>query len=159
MDVEEFVSRGKNSPLHGQTLRGQVVTTVVGARWYIQDRTLIRSVQFGQEVDHNIRANKLISKAKLILDSNGDRKAVQLEWDTWEELLEFLENIEDSEAIELSRKSGEEVIPWEQAELNHDSQDDAWITDKLNEICAEVDTSLDPAIAAMQWASLRKVEW
>ena len=29
-----------------------------------------------------MRANKLISKAKLILDSNGDRKAVQLEWDT-----------------------------------------------------------------------------
>ena len=76
----------------------------------------MRSVQFGQEVDQNMRANKLISKAKLILDSNGDRKAVQLEWDTWEELLEFLEDIEDSEAIELSRKSGEEVIPWEQAE-------------------------------------------
>ena len=62
-----------------------------------------------------MRANKLISRAKLILDSNGDRKAVQLEWDTWEELLEFLEDIEDSEAIELSRKSGEETIPWEQA--------------------------------------------
>ena len=63
-----------------------------------------------------MRANKLISKAKLILDSNGDRKAVQLEWDTWEELLEYLEDIEDSEAIEHSRKSGEEVISWEQAQ-------------------------------------------
>ena len=30
VDVEEFVSKGKNSPLHGQTLKGQVVTTVVG---------------------------------------------------------------------------------------------------------------------------------
>lgn len=30
VDVEEFVSKGKNSPLHGQTLKGQVVTTLVG---------------------------------------------------------------------------------------------------------------------------------
>ena len=63
-----------------------------------------------------MKANKLISRAKLILDSNGDRKAVLLEWNTWEMLLEYLEDIEDSEAIELSRKSGEETIPWEQAE-------------------------------------------
>ncbi len=30
VDTEEFVSKGKNSPLHGQTLKGQVVVTVVG---------------------------------------------------------------------------------------------------------------------------------
>ena len=30
VDTEEFVSKGKNSPLHGQTLKGQVVTTLVG---------------------------------------------------------------------------------------------------------------------------------
>ena len=38
-------------------------------------------------------------------------------------------------------------------------KDDAWITEAINKVCAEVDTSLDPAIAAMQWASLRKSEW
>ena len=30
VDTDEFVSKGKNSPLHGQTLKGKVVTTVVG---------------------------------------------------------------------------------------------------------------------------------
>ena len=30
VDVEAFVSKGKNSPLHGQTLKGQVVMTLVG---------------------------------------------------------------------------------------------------------------------------------
>ena len=30
VDTEEFVSKGKNSPLHGARLRGQVVTTLVG---------------------------------------------------------------------------------------------------------------------------------
>ena len=41
---------------------------------------------------------------------------------------------------------------------NRSKEDDAWITEAINKVCAEVDTSLDPAIAAMQWASLRKVE-
>ena len=30
VDTEKFVSKGKNSPLHGQTLKGQVVMTMVG---------------------------------------------------------------------------------------------------------------------------------
>ena len=30
VDAEAFVSKGKNSPLHGQTLKGKVVMTVVG---------------------------------------------------------------------------------------------------------------------------------
>ena len=30
VDTEQFVSKGKNSPLHGQTLKGKVVTTMVG---------------------------------------------------------------------------------------------------------------------------------
>ena len=32
VDTEAFVSKGKNSPLHGRTLRGRVVTTVVGGK-------------------------------------------------------------------------------------------------------------------------------
>ena len=38
-------------------------------------------------------------------------------------------------------------------------QDDAWITEAINEVCAEVDTSMDPVYAAMQWASLSKHDW
>ena len=30
VDAEAFVSKGKNSPLHGQTLKGKVVMTMVG---------------------------------------------------------------------------------------------------------------------------------
>ena len=32
VDVDDFVSKGKNSPLHGQTLKGRIVTTVYGGR-------------------------------------------------------------------------------------------------------------------------------
>ena len=37
VDTEQFVSKGKNSPLHGATLRGQVVATVVGGEVVFQD--------------------------------------------------------------------------------------------------------------------------
>ncbi len=40
-----------------------------------------------------------------------------------------------------------------------DESEDAWITEQVNRICAEEDTSLDPVIAAMQWATIKKVEW
>jgi dihydroorotase len=32
VDVERFVSRGKNSPLHGQTLRGTVLLTIANGQ-------------------------------------------------------------------------------------------------------------------------------
>ena len=71
-----------------------------------------------------MRANYLIARAYSVTDSTGQRKAVQLEWDTWEELLEFLEDIADSETIGRTHKSGEELVPLEQAkaELGQDDK-------------------------------------
>ena len=37
VDTEEFVSKGKNSPLHGARLKGQVVATLVGGRIVFED--------------------------------------------------------------------------------------------------------------------------
>lgn len=62
-----------------------------------------------------MRANYLIKRAKLILDSNGKRKAVQLDYTTWDQLLGFLEDIEDIEEIDRARAASEEAIPWEHA--------------------------------------------
>ena len=45
------------------------------------------------------------------------------------------------------------------ADDSSDDQDGVWITRAANKVCAEVDTSLDPVIAAMQWASLPKEDW
>ena len=39
------------------------------------------------------------------------------------------------------------------------THDDASITEKLNEVYAEEDSSLDPALYAMQWAALPKEDW
>ena len=40
VDTEQFVSKGKNSPLHGQTLKGKVVTTVVAGEVVFNDKSL-----------------------------------------------------------------------------------------------------------------------
>ena len=37
VDTEEFVSKGKNSPLHGATLKGRVVATLVGGEVMFED--------------------------------------------------------------------------------------------------------------------------
>ena len=40
VDTEKFVSKGKNSPLHGATLRGRVVVTMVGGEVVFEDDKL-----------------------------------------------------------------------------------------------------------------------
>ena len=89
-----------------------------------------------------MRANELIEKAQFVTDSTGKKRAVLLDYALWEELLELLEDSSDGERSK-----------------DDDEQDDAWITEAINRVCAEVDTSLDPAIAAMQRASLPKDRW
>ena len=41
VDTEAFVSKGKNSPLHGARLRGRVVTTVVGGEVAFEDGRVV----------------------------------------------------------------------------------------------------------------------
>ena len=84
-----------------------------------------------------MQVNELIRKAQTVVDCDGNKKAVQLDYATWEELLAFISDKTDDRT----------------------TQDKSWITEKLNEIYAEEDSSLDPALAAMQWASLPKEDW
>lgn len=84
-----------------------------------------------------MQVNELIRKAQTVVDCDGNKKAVQLDYATWEELLAF-----------ISDKAGDRI-----------SGDKSWITEKLNEIYADEDSSLDPGLAAMQWATIKKVEW
>ena len=62
-----------------------------------------------------MQVNELLRKAQMIVDCDGNNKAVQLDYATWEELLELLEDIEDMEEMDRIRESGGEYVPWEQA--------------------------------------------
>ena len=106
-----------------------------------------------------MRASELIEKAQLVIDSKGKKSAVQLDYATWEELLALLEDLEDLEEIGGTRRSGEEYVPSEQVQEELSARGDARIAEAINRVCAEVDTSLDPAISAMQRTWLSKEDW
>ncbi len=56
-----------------------------------------------------------LQTAQFVVDANGIRKAVVLEFALWEELLLILEDAEDAEELNLLREFEEEVVSWEQA--------------------------------------------
>ena len=109
-----------------------------------------------------MHVDEILGKVRFVVDpKTGKKSAVLIDYAIWEELLTLLEGAEDSTEVDRIAREGEEYEPREQAkaELSDDRRDDTWITDELNKVYSEVDSSLDPVIAAMQWASLRKVEW
>ena len=56
-----------------------------------------------------------LQAAQFVIDADGTKKAVVLDYALWEELLLLLEDAEDAEELDLLRKSGEEAVSWEQA--------------------------------------------
>ena len=65
----------------------------------------------------------LIQKFQFVVDSNGEKQAVLLDYAVWEELLNLLEDLEDSEEIGRLRDAAEELVPWEQAKVEPLSDD------------------------------------
>ena len=58
---------------------------------------------------------ELIDSARFVVDSEGHKKAVLLDFERWQELLELLEDLADLQEIDRVRNAGEETLPWEQA--------------------------------------------
>jgi len=56
-----------------------------------------------------------LQTAQFVVDADGTKLAVILDYAIWEELLSLLEDHVDAEEIDHLREAGEEVIPWEQA--------------------------------------------
>jgi len=58
---------------------------------------------------------EMLQTAEFVVDAQGNRRAVLLDYKVWEKLLTLLEDWEDAEEIRRLREAGEEAIPWEQA--------------------------------------------
>ncbi len=61
-------------------------------------------------------ADKL-QAAQFVVDADGTKKAIILDYALWEELLLLLEDAEDAAEMHHLREAGEEAIPWEQAKV------------------------------------------
>lgn len=58
---------------------------------------------------------KLIDQVQFVVDANGDKKAVVVDWATWEELLTLLEDLEDVEEVRHLRELKETAVEWQVA--------------------------------------------
>lgn len=58
---------------------------------------------------------KIVESAQIVIDANGTKKAILLDFALWEEILELLEDLEDAAEIDRLRDEDEEEISWEQA--------------------------------------------
>jgi PHD/YefM family antitoxin component YafN of YafNO toxin-antitoxin module len=67
-----------------------------------------------------MNVEQLLQSAQFVLDAEGRKRAVLLDWDTWEELLTFLEDLEDAEEIGRLRELDEETISWADATVELD---------------------------------------
>ena len=56
----------------------------------------------------------ILESAQVVLDNQGNRTAIQLDWKMWEHLQALLENLEDAADIELARQENDELFDWEQ---------------------------------------------
>jgi len=57
---------------------------------------------------------ELVHSAQFLMDEDGNKKSVLIDYELWEYLLELLEDWEDSEEIQRMREVDEKTIPWEQ---------------------------------------------
>ena len=62
-----------------------------------------------------MRIQEIVESAQVVIDANGIKKAVLLDFALWEEILELLEDLEDAAEIDRLRDQDEEEISWEQA--------------------------------------------
>ncbi|NOX60499.1 MAG: hypothetical protein GXP42_00895 [Chloroflexi bacterium] len=60
-------------------------------------------------------ATEILQAAGFVVDSQGNKRAVLLDYEVWEELLTLLEDWEDAEEIQRLREAEEDAIPWEEA--------------------------------------------
>ena len=58
---------------------------------------------------------EIVESAQIVIDANGTKKVILLDFALWEEILELLEDLEDAAEIERLRREDEEEISWEQA--------------------------------------------
>jgi hypothetical protein len=59
--------------------------------------------------------SELLQTAHFLIDAKGNKKAVVFDYALWEQLLTFLEDLEDAEEIHQLREAGGEAVAWDQA--------------------------------------------
>ena len=62
-----------------------------------------------------MNATELFQKAQFVVDADGKKQSVLIDYAAWETVLTLLADLQDAEEIRQLRNAGEEVISWERA--------------------------------------------
>ena len=77
---------------------------------------------------------EMLHTVQFLVDREGNKKSVMLDYQLWEKLTDLLEDMEDADEIQDIRESGEETISWEQAKIE--------LSARLPPACRRVSDSL-----------------
>ena len=62
-----------------------------------------------------MKVREMLKTAEFVVDAQGNKKAVLLDYEVWEALLTLLEDWEDAEEIRRLREADEPTLSWEEA--------------------------------------------
>ncbi|GET38122.1 hypothetical protein [Microseira wollei] len=64
-----------------------------------------------------MNTQELLQQVKFIVDAEGKRSGVFLSMEVWEKLFTLVQNLENDEKVPQKLKTQEEIIPWEQFQI------------------------------------------
>lgn len=62
----------------------------------------------------------MLQSVQFVVDADGQKSAVLVSLDLWEQILTLFEDLEDVEEIRRAREEDEETIPWERVKADLD---------------------------------------
>lgn len=60
---------------------------------------------------------QLLERVQFVINTKGQQSAVLLSIEDWQQLLTFLEDLEDAEEMRCLREEDEEEISWDEAKV------------------------------------------
>jgi hypothetical protein len=63
---------------------------------------------------------EILEKVKFVVNPAGNKSAVVVDMDTWEQIVTMLEDFEDAEEVKQARTIREDTIPWSEAKKDLD---------------------------------------
>lgn len=75
----------------------------------------VSGVHNGNRMEVRMSVAEVLQASQFLVDADGKKQAVVIDYSVWEQLVTILEDLEDAEEIRNLRESQEEGIPWEQA--------------------------------------------
>lgn len=66
--------------------------------------------------------DEINEKVQFVIDAEGNRQAVQVEIEQWENIMDLLEEMQDTIELAKAHQEKEDLIPWEQVKAEYQAE-------------------------------------